>query len=581
MDIDVDMDIDRDSSRDAVTAPRVITPSGVVRGTWVAETTSSGWRNADNNADNGTRSGAHSNAHSSAHKAGTTPIAVFRGIPYAEAPVGPLRFAAPVRRTPWSGELDATEYGPTPQRGDAGITLIPEHSIAGDDTLSVNVWTPDPSPTASLPVVVWIHGGGYISGSPVSPWYDGRAFARDGVVLVTLSYRLGFTGFGWIDGATPNRGVLDWILALTWVRDHISAFGGDPSRVTVAGQSAGGGAVLTLLGAPGAQGLFHGAYAVSSAIADPSLAGALTRTRRLARLAGVTPDVDGISSLSEERILDLQGRVTSPAAPHLLRDVHGMLRDGLMIGPVTDGEVVPFGIESAVAEGPSASVPLVLGTAADELAGLFRPQAILDRAPRHTLLRALGATPAAAKRWLADASSGVRDGAMAVLGRYATDAIFRSWVPRVARARLTEPAAGTTWSYSYQWHAEVPPQAGHCSDVPFLFDQLAAPGVDRVAGAAPPQQLADEVHGALVAFAKTGDPGWDPHMSDEGPTRVFDLPGDSVVSDSVVSDSAVDDSAVGGEATHDGATNDSAYGSAAGGRVIQTDAYRRARTLLD
>ena len=135
---------------------------------------------------------------------------------------------------------------------------------------------------AALPVLVYIHGGGFTGGSPASPWYDGRAFNRDGVVTVTVSYRLGFDGFGHIAGAPSNRGVRDWIAALEWVRDNIAAFGGDPSRVTIAGQSAGGGAVLTLLGMPAAQDLFHSAWALSGAIADVSRERARTLSAKLA-----------------------------------------------------------------------------------------------------------------------------------------------------------------------------------------------------------------------------------------------------------------------------------------------------------
>ena len=200
--------------------------------------------------------------------------AAFLGIPFAQAPVGDLRFAAPVPPEPWEGIRDALEYGATAQRGDPGITLIPEPSVPGESTLNVNVFTPAPGETdAALPVLVYIHGGGYTAGSPASPWYDGRAFNRDGVVTVSVSYRLGFDGFGHIPGAPSNRGVRDWIAALEWVRDNIAAFGGDPSRVTIAGQSAGGGAVLTLLGMPAAQHLFH------------CRVGALRRARRRRRRA--------------------------------------------------------------------------------------------------------------------------------------------------------------------------------------------------------------------------------------------------------------------------------------------------------
>src|SRR6478752_4372416 len=155
--------------------------------------------------------------------------AAFLGIPFAQAPIGDLRFAAPVPPEPWEGVRDALEHGATAQRGDKGITLIPEPSIPGESTLNVNVFTPAPGSTdASLPVLVYIHGGGYTAGSPASPWYDGRSFNRDGVVTVSVSYRLGFDGFGRIEGAPSNRGVRDWLLALDWVQRNVAAFGGDP-----------------------------------------------------------------------------------------------------------------------------------------------------------------------------------------------------------------------------------------------------------------------------------------------------------------------------------------------------------------
>lgn len=453
----------------------------------------------------------------------TGTISVFRGIPYAEPPVGPLRFAAPEPRSSWEGTRDGTKFGPTPLRGDAGLTIIPEHSVPGGNTLSVNVWTPSLDRQARLPVLVWIHGGGFVSGSPASPWYDGRSFARDGVVLVTLSYRLGFTGFGWIDEAPANRGVLDWILALKWVQEHIESFGGDPARVTVAGQSAGGGAVLTLLGAPGAAGLFHAGYAMSAAVADPSVENARERSRRLARFGDVPPDLEGFRRLSESRILELQPRITHPSAPRLLRDLHGLLRDGLTIGPLADGETVLTDALTAASTGVSAGVPLVLGTTASELLGLFRPGSVFDKMPRRATLRALGASREAADRWLADPTVLSTESTVVVLGHFATNSVFRSWVPRIAAGRGAAQA-GPTWTYSFDWFAEEPGQAGHCIDIPFVFDRLDARGVSRVAGEDPPQELADAVHGGLVEFAKRGSPGWAPDAAGVGPSRIFDVP---------------------------------------------------------
>ena len=192
--------------------------------------------------------------------------AAFLGIPFAQAPVGALRFAAPQPTTAWQGILDAAEPGPTPQRRPFGdVTTIPEPSYPGEATLNLNVFTPAPrTQQDGLPVLVWIHGGGFFAGSPSSPWYDGASYNRDGVVTVSLSYRLGFDGFGWIADAPTNRGLRDLVVGLEWVRDNIAAFGGDPGRVTIAGQSAGGAAALALLTSPLANGLFSQVIAHSA-----------------------------------------------------------------------------------------------------------------------------------------------------------------------------------------------------------------------------------------------------------------------------------------------------------------------------
>ncbi|MET0853633.1 MAG: carboxylesterase family protein, partial [Microterricola sp.] len=216
--------------------------------------------------------------------------AAFLGIPFAEPPIGEHRFAAPVPHRAWEGVRDAIEFGATPHREVQGeITLIPEPAFPGESTLNVNVFTPGPGEATALPVLVYIHGGGYVSGSPSSPWYDGAPFNRDGVVLVSVSYRLGFDGFGFIEDAPLNRGVLDWLLALEWVQENIAAFGGDPARVTIAGQSAGGGAVLTLLGMPSAQHLFHGVYSISGVPTSTTLDAAEAVGRTIAELGGVAP----------------------------------------------------------------------------------------------------------------------------------------------------------------------------------------------------------------------------------------------------------------------------------------------------
>ena len=299
-------------------SPRLATASGIVEGAWRA------WRGPD---------------------AVETEFATFRGIPYAKAPVGPLRFAAPVSPEPWEGVRPARDFGPTAQRRSPyDPPRIPEPSIPGDETLTINVTTPDPSPEAKLPVLVWIHGGGFIGGSHASPWYVGEAFARDGVVTVSFGYRLGFEGFAWVEGADNNRGVRDWIAALEWVRDNIAAFGGDPAQVTIGGQSAGAAAVMQLLTMPAAQDLFRAGLAISPS--DPSLPLARARrgANRVAGAAGATAYIESVMYVDEMRLFEAHGswrpRAEDPLSRLAIRSYRPMLP-----APVVDGDLIPVTVQ--------------------------------------------------------------------------------------------------------------------------------------------------------------------------------------------------------------------------------------------
>lgn len=471
--------------------------------------------------------------------------AAFLGIPFAEPPVGPLRFAAPVAHRSWEGVREAVEHGATPQRvALSEVTIIPEPSIPGESTLNLDVFTPAPGATdAGLPVLVWIHGGGYVAGSPASPWYDGASFNRDGVVTVNVSYRLGFDGFGWIEDAPLNRGVLDWILALEWVRDNIAAFGGDPSRVTIAGQSAGGGAVLTLLTTPRASSLFQGVYAVSGVPTSTSVERAKELSHRLAALAGVEPDLDGFASLSEERVLELQRLVSSvgdapsgadgavgaqePADP--IAGLSALLGDGLVLGPVVDGELIPLPTLDAVRVGLGREHPLVLGTTDQEfnmvLAGA-REQ--LADVPAAALLEQLGVEAGVAADYAAAHPSLDTAG---IVGQYLTDHMFRSAALGIAEARVAADPSGSTtgssagvWLYRFSWASPVLGDAAHCLDVPFFFDCLDAPRVDAIAGTTPPQELADDVHGGALAFLRTGAADWPAYTTATSSVRQYDVP---------------------------------------------------------
>jgi para-nitrobenzyl esterase len=479
---------------DAASAPEVDTAAGRVRGSWRGSS------------------------------------AALLGIPFAEPPVGDLRFAAPVPARAWSGVRDATAHGPTAQRTALSeITLIPEPSIPGESTLNVDVYTPSPEIGPGLPVLVWIHGGGFVAGSPASPWYDGRSFNRDGVVTVCVSYRLGFDGFGWIEGAPSNRAVRDWLLALEWVRTNVAAFGGDPSRVTIAGQSAGGGAALTLLGMEAAQHLFARVYSLSGAIADVPEAKARGLAQRLAERAGVEPTLDGFRSVPEGRLLELQDGLSASDESDGSDDAEdplarlAALEDGLTFGPVLDGDLLHRPTLESFRLGVGADKELVAGATEDEFPiGLDETARVLDGLPASAVLARVGLSETAIDAYL-DAHQGFPTSR--VVQDLLTDRVFRSLALAAADARPD----GRTWLYRFGFVSPTMHAAIHCIDVPFWFDCLAADRVTALTGPEPPQSLADEVHGAAVRFVATGRPGWPAHSRARGevmrfgdPSRVVD-----------------------------------------------------------
>ncbi|MEJ3405315.1 carboxylesterase family protein [Rathayibacter sp. YIM 133350] len=456
--------------------------------------------------------------------------AAFLGIPFAEPPVGDLRFAAPVSHRPWDGIRDALEYGATPQRGTADApTIIPEPSVPGSSTLNLNVFTPRPTTAdAGLPVLVYIHGGGYTAGSPASPWYDGAAFNRDGVVTVTISYRLGFDGFGAIPDAPANRAVLDWLLALEWVRDNIRSFGGDPQRVTIAGQSAGGSAVLTLLGMERAQSLFSAVYAISAPPADIAATDARAASERMAAAAGVPNTLAGFAGVDEQRLLEIQKKIGEPVAGTNPLDImRSMLDEGLPWAPVVDGDLITRPTLDAIRAGVGADKPLVLGANDDEFSMILTSAAgKLRFVPAGLILGKAGMPKAARRAYLA--ANRDLPGTARIVGRYITDRMFRAYALAIAEARAAAAEAGGaaagTWLYRFSWFSPVYGLAVHCLDVPFFFDCLDADGVEALAGGHPPQQLADEMHAAAVGFVRSGDPGWRAFDGESEAARVFDVP---------------------------------------------------------
>ena len=490
--------------------PVVNTPAGGLRGVW---------RALPDTAGQATRSAA------------------FYNIAYAQEPVGRLRFMAPVRRRPWEGVRGATAPGPTPQRRPFGeTTAIPEPSVPGEGILNLNVFTPAPGDTAAaLPVFVWIHGGGFYAGSHNSPYYDGAAFNRDGVVTVSISYRLGFDGFGWIpDSDAPvNRGLLDQIMALEWVRESIVFFGGDPGRVTIGGQSAGGASVMALLTCPRTDGLFHRAISQSGGITAATVEDAAALALRCARIAGVSADLAGWRSLAHDEVLDMEARarIESP-----LIDLRAPMSSFTRVGepmsrsfmPVVDGDVVPAPTLDALGGGAGSRVPLLAGTVRHEmtLLGTYLGDRIAQRSADELLAEA-GLGPELVAR-LRQAHPEL-DGRDALLvGQLISEGLFQLPMLAWTRLRAARPVtAARTWLYDFSWASTAPgPGEGlsnHCQEVPFVFDCLAHPHADGVQGPGRPQGLADRVHADWVAFIRDGDPGWAP-WAVGGVGRVYGAP---------------------------------------------------------
>ena len=293
-------------------------------------------------------------------------VHVFRGIPYAAPPVGARRWQPPQREEPWAGTRDATAFSAQSAQTEFALTKMMGESQPpySEDSLYLNVWTPG-CDDARRPVMVWIHGGAFIWGAGDTPWYDGTKFAVHGdVVVVTINYRLGPFGFlhlaDLFDGAfagSGNAGILDQVAALEWVRDCIAAFGGDPDRVTVFGESAGAASVGTLLGTPGARGLFRAAIPQSGAASWTS-----TRDRATGIAARVVENL-GIRAGDSEALLAASTDAVLGALPAFRED--GVA--ALPFQPVVDGTVLSEPPLDAIAAGNAAGVRVLTGTNLNEM----------------------------------------------------------------------------------------------------------------------------------------------------------------------------------------------------------------------
>jgi para-nitrobenzyl esterase len=454
-------------------------------------------------------------------------VNAFLGIPYAAPAVGAQRYRAPQPVVPWAGERDATRHGPTAAQAPylpPMDKVLPSSVVPGDDYLNVNVWAP--AEGSHLPVMVWIYGGAFVRGSNSLPTYDGFAFARDGVVLVGINYRVGVPGFAVLDGAPTNLGLRDQIAALEWVRANVAAFGGNPDDVTVFGESAGGMSVATLMASPAAQGLFHRAIIQSGGgTAVCAIEDARRVSAEIATRLGVPATADAFAALDPDAVIAAQLDVglAMQSDPDPQRWGLSVLRSGLgimSVFPVIDGEIVPDVPLARIAAGSAAGLPLLIGTTREEFRLFLVPTGVAEALTTQTLpllAARLGWPARAVAAYSAnrpEASPG--DIACAVL----TDAAFR--VPATHLAAAQHDAGGPVHTYEFGWQTTVARLgACHALELGFVFDTL--PASVHLAGDAAPQPLADEMHRAWVDFARDGDPGWRPWTPDDRCVMTFNL----------------------------------------------------------
>ncbi len=446
-------------------------------------------------------------------------LCVFKGIPFASPPVGRLRFQAPRKPEPWEGVRDATKYGPSaPQDTMVGMEVGPQN----EDCLYLNVWTPA-ADGQKRPVMVWIHGGGFMGGSGSQEMYEASNLARNGnCVVVTTNYRIGALGFMFLADVmgkdfpcTANAGLLDQIAALQWVKENISRFGGDPSNVTIFGESAGGMSVSTLLGTPAARGLFHKAIPQSGATHHACIrADAHRVSERFLEEAGIRPDQpEKLYELTGEDFRKIQRRCVGITINQNVKD--RLPLGGMVFVPCVDGTVLPDQPLDAIRNGLSAEVPVMTGTNLDEWMFFIQfTEMTKKKMDEEGLLKVVQkrsqGTPELAKKIVAAyRKSRPEAKPVDIYCAFESDRIFR-----IPALRLVEGHAKhqkDTYLYLFTWASPMMNGAlksCHALEIPFVFGNTDG-GFGRMftGGGDSTKALSASMQKVWVEFARTGRPG--------------------------------------------------------------------------
>jgi para-nitrobenzyl esterase len=447
-------------------------------------------------------------------------VHVFKGIPYAAPPVGANRLRPPQPVVSWQGVRDALAFGPKPPQPSYPSevsAVLPELVSPGEDCLNLNIWSPDLGSTGhEHPVMVWLPGSAFQYGTAATTYYDGSRFARDGIVCVTINYRVGPEGFLYLgegDGdGNANRALLDQIAALQWVQENIAAFGGDPDNVTVFGESGGAMSIGILLSMPRAKGLFRRAICQSGA-AHPVISAATARRvgEILAEKLGVAPTREAIAAVPIEREVEAQIALSLDlfARPDPERWGPEVAISQTPWQPVLDGNVIPARPIDRITAGDSADIDILLGTNSDEWRLFLVLGGVIDQVTDEALAGAVAAYGLPVEATLA----GYRAAHPGASAGDLLAALQSDWWCRVPALRLADAHAehnrAATYMYEFAWRS---PQfngrlgACHALEMAFVFDTLGF-RTEALLGTDPPQQLADRMHAAWVAFATRGDPG--------------------------------------------------------------------------